>query len=140
MQVLPWLVMGATAVQGGLEIAQTLRAGDIAKDQSVIDANAEGDAAREREIVRKKNLRRALSSQLAQAGATGVKFSEGSPARIAQLDISQAASDLAIDSASSAQRRRALLLQGSNAKRASIGSAVTKGLDTAIQTISLIPE
>lgn len=107
------------------------RAGQIEEAQSSIDANAEGDAAREREIQRKIQLRRALSSQLAKAGATGVAFSEGSPARIAQLDIAEAARDLAIDTATSKQRRRALLLRGKNAAILGKVQAKVTLLDTA---------
>ena len=116
---------------GAITAQEQSRAGKISLVQSRIDANAEGDAAREREILRKKQLRRALSSQLAEAGATGVKFTEGSPARIAQLDIEAAERDLAIDTATSKQRRRALISQGKSARAASKAQATVTLLDTA---------
>ncbi len=130
--------MGPLRLMSGVKTAQAQsRAGKIALVQSGIDANAEGDAAREREINRKKQLRRALSSQLAEAGATGIKFTEGSPARIAQLDIEAAERDLAIDTASSKQRQRALISQGKNARAASKVAATVTLLDTAVDVAQM---
>jgi len=131
--------MGPLRLASGAITAQAQsRAGKIALVQSRIDANTEGDAAREREILRKKQLRRALSSQLAQAGATGVKFAEGSPARIAQLDIEAAERDLAIDTATTKQRQRALISQGKSARAASKAQATVSLLDTAVDVAELI--
>ena len=111
------LATAATSLYAGVASAKTERvAGRNAEAQANIDANAEGDAARQREIERKKGLARAFSSQLAQAGATGIAFSEGSPAKIAQLDIAEAVSDTRIDNASSKQRQSSLRSQGRAAR------------------------
>ncbi len=128
MQAIPYIMMFASAA---ISADQQKRAGEIQQQQTVIDSNAEGDAAREREIQRKKLLQRALSSQLAQAGAMGVKFSEGSPKRIAQLDTEDARRDLAIDTATTKQRRRALRLKGIAAEESGRARAATTLLDTA---------
>ncbi len=123
----------ALVATGIIQAGQQKRAGEIQEAQSVIDANAEGDSAREREIGRKKGLKRALSSQLAQSGATGVAFDEGSPLAIAQLDIAEAERDLALDTATSKQRQRALKRQGKNARITGAAQSTVTLLDTAVQ-------
>jgi hypothetical protein len=127
------LVASATAAAvDGIASANAARAaGKHAEAQSVIDANAEGDAAREREIQRKKNLMRAISSQQARAGAVGINFGEGSPAAIANLDIAEAARDGAIDNANTKQRQRSLRSQGRAARFACSTKSATTLLDTA---------
>lgn len=126
----------ALVVASGLmQAQQQRRAGQIAEAQAQIDANAEGDAAREREIERRRGLMSALSSQVAQAGAAGVMFSEGSPARIAALDIAYADRDSAVDRANSSARQRALKLQGKNARIAGNAAAAVTLLDTASNAI-----
>ncbi len=108
-------------------------AGKVDETQSVIDAAAEGDAGRNREITRKKNLLRAISSQQAKAGAAGVAFSEGSPARIAQLDIDEATDDLLIDTASTRQAQRQRLTQGRIARFVGKRKSTLTLLDTAAE-------
>jgi len=132
------IAMVAMVVASGvMQASQQQRAGQIAEAQSKIDANAEGDAAVARELERKRKLQIALSSQIAKAGAEGVMFSEGSPARIAQLDIAEAASDSRMDTANSRQRRRALRLQGKNAAAAATGQAAVTLLDTAAKSYNM---
>lgn len=129
------LATAAVSLYAGVESARmTRQAGKIAEAQSRIDANAEGDAARNREIERKKMLLRAISSQQAQAGAAGVSFSEGSPRAIAQLDIDEAADDLLIDRTNTRARQRALITGGRNARISANAQANISLLDTAAQT------
>ena len=126
------LESAALSITAGVLSAQQQRAaGKFQEAQFEIDAAAEGDAARDREIKRKRNLLRAISSQQAVAGASGVSFSEGSLARIAQLDIDEASRDLLVDTASSRQRQRGLRAQGRAARFAGKAGAVTTLLDTA---------
>lgn len=122
----------------GIKQAELQRfAGKVEEAQSVIDAAAEGDAARNREINRKRNLLRAISSQQAKAGATGVAFSEGSPARIAQLDIEEATDDLLIDTASTRQAQRSRLSQGRAARFVGKKRSDITLLDTAAKAFDL---
>ncbi len=122
-------ILGSGIIAAG----QEKRIGEIAEAQSVIDANAEGDAGRGREIERKELLRQAIGSQLAATGAGGVAFTEGSPARIAQLDISKAARDLDTDTVNTKAKRRALLLQGKNAATMAKAKSTISLLDTAVK-------
>ena len=120
----------------GVKEAELQRfAGKVEQLQSVIDAAAEGDAARNRAILRKKNLLRAISSQQAKAGAAGIAFSEGSPARIAQLDIDEATEDLLIDTASTRQAQRQRLAQGRAARFVGKQKSTITLLDTAAKTL-----
>lgn len=106
----------AASVATGVASAKAAKAaGKHAEAQSGIDANAEGDAAREREVQRKKDLARAFSSQVAQAGASGIAFA-GSAAQIANIDIAEAARDTTIDTATTKQRQQALRAQGRAAR------------------------
>ena len=122
----------------GVKEAELQRfAGKVEQLQSVIDAAAEGDAARNRAILRKKNLLRAISSQQAKAGAAGIAFSEGSPARIAQLDIDEATEDLLIDTASTRQAQRQRLAQGRAARFVGKQKSTITLLDTAAKALDL---
>ena len=129
----------ATSTALGVNAAiQQRRAGKISEKQSELNAAAEGDAARQREVERKQNLLRAISSQEAEAGARGIAFGEGSPARIAELDIDKANTDLAVDRASSLQRQRSLRSQG-RAARISGNAQFAAGLAGAAQSsLSLV--
>lgn len=128
------LASAAATVYGGVTAArEQRRAGRFAEAQANIDAAAEGDAARQREIERKRMLRRALSSQIASAGAGGIAF-EGSAARAAQLDIDEAIKDLTIDRANTRQRQSSLRSQGRAARFAGKQQARMTLLDTAART------
>ncbi len=130
--------MKLLGIVSGVKEAELQRfAGKVDERQSVIDAAAEGDAARRREILRKKNLLRAISSQQAKAGATGVAFSEGSLARIAQLDIDEATEDLLIDTADTRQAQRSRLAQGRAARFVGKAKSDITLLDTAAKTLDL---
>ncbi len=128
----------AAVVVSGVQQSQQQRAfGKVQERQSEIDADAEGDAARGRAIQRKKDLLRAISSQRAKAGAAGVAFTEGSPARIAQLDIDEATDDLFVDRANSLTRQRGLLSQGRAARKEGNVAATSTLLDTAVRAAEL---
>lgn len=124
-----------TAYSGYRSAQEQRRAGRFAQAQAEINAAAEGDAARQREIQRKKMLRRALSSQIAQSGAQGIAF-EGSTARAAQLDVAESQYDLAVDRANTATRQRALRSQGQNARISGDAQSTVTLLDTAGRTMS----
>jgi hypothetical protein len=125
------LATAALSTYAGVTAArEQRRAGRFAEAQSEIDAKAEGDAARQREIERKRGLMRALSSQVASAGAAGVGV-EGSLARIAQLDIARSREDIDIDTANTRARQSALRQQGRVARAAGRTSARLTLLDTA---------
>ena len=130
--------MKILGIGSGIQKAELQRfAGKVEEAQSVIDAAAEGDAARQREILRKKNLLRAISSQQAKAGAAGVAFTEGSPARIAQLDIDEATEDLLVDTASTRQAQRQRLSQGRIARFVGKKKSDITLLDTAVQAFDI---
>ena len=135
------VILGSAALTigaGVISAQQQIAAGKFAEAQSIIDAAAEGDAATQREIIRKRNLLRAISSQQAAAGAAGVAFSEGSPRQIAQLDIDRATDDLIVDRASSLQRRRGLRAQGRAARFAGKAGAASTLLDTASRAATTV--
>lgn len=124
------IILGATVASAGLAINQNLQEGRIAKAEADIKVNAEGDAARQREIDRKRALQRSISARQAEAGARGVAFSEGSAAAITNLDISELQDDLQVDRANTRQRQAMLRSQGRAAKMASRAKAVGTLLDT----------
>ena len=132
------VLLGSAALTVGAGVAsarQSRAAGRIAEAQANIDANAEGDAAREREIQRKRLLMRAISSQSARAAAGGVAL-EGSPARIAALDIDEANRDLLVDRANSLQRQKSLRAAGRAARTQGSNQGMVTLLDTAGRSLS----
>ncbi len=133
MQALQYVLMFASTA---IQVDQQQRAGEIVEAQSEIDANAERDSAVQDEIQRKKKLAQALSSQLAESASMGIAF-EGSPARMAQLDIDEANRDLEITTATSAQRQRALRLQGRNARVVANAASATTLIDAGARSIDL---
>ena len=112
-------ILGTAAIGAATGIAgarSERKAGEFQEGQARIDAAAEGDAARTREIERKRLLLRAIASQQAAAGAGGISLGEGSPAVAARLDIDRANTDLLIDTANVRQRQRNLFAQGRAAR------------------------
>lgn len=132
------LATAALSTYAGVTAAkEQRRAGKFAEAQAGIDAKAEGDAARQREIERKRGLMRALSSQVASAGARGVGL-EGSLAQIAQLDIARSREDIDIDTANTKARQAALRQQGRAARAAGNTQARLTLLDTAIKVANQV--
>jgi hypothetical protein len=90
-------IAAVTAAAGGVASGISSRNAAVAQsNQAKAQAAREGDAARQREIERKRNLLRALSQQSAAIGASGVT-AEGSLAGIARADIRDASTDLLVD-------------------------------------------
>lgn len=123
---IPWLI-GATVASGAYTAYQQKKAGQVANAEARIAANREGDAARGREIERRRALLRSLASQNAGAGAAGVDPNM----IIAGADIQYAADDLLTDTGNTRSEQARLRLQGQNAKRAGTAGAFTTLLDTA---------
>lgn len=120
------IALGSGALAAGMQY----RSGKLQQIQYKQEAKQEADSAKQREIERKRNLLRALASQRASAAAMGAEFS-GSLANIAQVDIEEAATDLAVDSVNSARRQRALRLSGREASAAGTAAATGSLLDSA---------
>lgn len=124
-------VLAATAVAGGLAAKGQYDAGQIAKAEYKLQAKAEGDAARGREIERKRALLSALSSQYARAGAQGVAI-QGSNAAIMNRDIKDNRQDLLYDTANTRTAQRILRSRGANAASRGTVNAITSIADTAL--------
>ena len=127
-------ILIATTVASGVYSAQQQKAaGKAANAEAQIAANREGDAARGREIERRRALLRAIASQNAAAGAGGVSVNEATLG----ADLMYATDDLMTDRSNTLQTQSLLRLQGSNAKRAGKVGAFTTLLDTAGSTAAL---
>lgn len=137
--LIPYIAMATTAAAGVAAYRQQRIAGKFEQKQSEIDAAAEGDAARQREIDRKRGLLRAISSQQAAAAAAGISSSEGAQAKIAQLDTALSSNDLGVDIANTRQRQSSLLSQGRAARFAGDMGATVSLLDTAGRTYKALP-
>lgn len=120
----------ATVISGALAGRQQYIAGKEAQITSRMEAQQERDAARGREIERKRGLLRALATQSAVAGAQGVAFS-GGKAAIARADIRDAVEDLMVDRVNTNRRIFALGRAGNAARKAGYVNAAVSLLDTA---------
>jgi hypothetical protein len=136
---LPYIALAASAAAGVMAAKEQRRAGIFAEKQAEIDVKAEGDAAREREIDRKRGLLRAIASQQAMAAAAGISTSEGAVARIVQLDNAQSARDLYVDTANTRARQSALRTQGRVARMQGANAATMTLLDTAAKAYAGFP-
>jgi hypothetical protein len=133
-------VGGGSAIAGGLAVAsaavgvmgaaQQRAAGKAENAGYKIEVKQAGDAARGREIERKRDLLRALATQAATAGAQGVAM-QGSNVGIALGDIKQARNDLLADTANTKTQQRILRTKGINAQRAGNNAAITSLVSTA---------
>ena len=127
-------VMGAVTAAAGVGSAvMTQQAGVAANQSARIAAKQEKDAARGREIERRRGLLTALASQSAAAGAQGVAFS-GGKAAAAQRDIKDARNDLLTDTVNTRRNIRMLRLQGKSARTAGDMGAATSLLNTGVKT------
>lgn len=119
------------SVYTGVASSQAARsAGQAQKQQYKLESRQEGDAARQREIERRRALLTALSSQNAAAAAGGILL----PTAVAERDIRQAASDLSYDRANTATRQNILKVGGQNAVIQGNALATASLLDTAVNT------
>jgi hypothetical protein len=128
------ILIGTTIASGVYSAQQQKAAGKAANAEAQIAANREGDAARGREIERRRALLRAIASQNAAAGAGGVSVNEATLG----ADLMYATDDLMTDRSNTLQTQSLLRLQGSNAKRAGKVGAFTTLLDTAGSTAALL--
>lgn len=127
-------ILIATTIASGVYSAQQQKAaGKAANAEAQIAANREGDAAKKREIERRRALLRAIASQNAAAGAGGVAVN----AATLGADLMYATDDLMTDRSNTLQTQSLLRLQGANAKRAGKVGAITTLLDTAGSTAAL---
>ena len=126
-------------IAGGSQAISQIRAGQQAEVEYKERAQQELDAARDREIERRRRLVSALASQNAEAGALGAMTGFGSRAAIALSDARRASLDSLTDRAST--NRRALMLRsaGAEARRQSYLGAATTLFETASQTIRAWP-
>ncbi len=132
------LAAAAATVGAGVASARNTRAAGKAHEiETKIAAQAEGDAARQREIERKRNLLRSISSRQAYAAAAGVKDNEGSQASLINLDIAEAGKDSVVDNTNTKVRQRALNFQGANARSGANSAARASLLDTAGRTAGI---
>lgn len=132
------LATAAVTVYAGAESAKaSRRAGQATAAETQLAANAEGDAARQREIERKRNLLRAISSQTASSAAAGVKANEGSPNALINLDIAEANTDDNVDYGNTKAQQRAMTFRGQNAIAVGNAAGRTSMLDTAANTLKI---
>ncbi len=129
------LASAAASAGAGLYSAkQSREGGKMQQAELEMEAKSEGDAARQREIERKRTLLRALSTQQAYAGAAGLRSDTGSPRTLADIDIADARSDNEIDNVNTRSRQRALQFRGRNARVAGNAQSAVTLLDTAART------
>lgn len=139
-------VGGGSAVAGGLMVAslglgaasayQSYKAGKITEAEYKLQAKAEGDQARAREIERKRALLSSLASQNAYAAAGGAEMS-GSLAAIAKRDIQDSRNDLLADKASTGTAQRILRSRGSSANAAGQLGAVRSLVDSGVSAYGM---
>lgn len=120
-----------TAVTGALSAKAQYDAGKISAAQYKLQAKQEGDAARAREIERKRALLTSLASQHARSGAQGVAM-QGSNVAMANRDIKDNRQDLLYDTANTRTAQRILRSRASNASYQGGVGAITSIADTAM--------
>lgn len=128
---------GATLAAGGLSFVAQRNAGIAQANQMKAQAAREGDAARQREIERKRTLLRALSQQSANAGAAGVTMS-GSLVAAARTDIRDAATDLLVDRSNTRSQVNGLTAAARNARRQGNLQAVGSLFDTGVRVAGMM--
>jgi hypothetical protein len=127
------VLLGASVVGAGASALGTYQAGQAAKAQYRMQAKQEADAARGREIDRRRDLIRAIASQAATAGAMGASTRSGTGlAGIAQYDINQANRDAISDRVNTGRMRNMLLKAGKNAASTGGIGAAASLLDSAV--------
>lgn len=131
-----FVAIAAIVIGGLLKAKASHDAGVAANDQAKFQSRIEGDAAQGREIQRRQDLLRALSSQNAAAGAAGAETG-GSIGGIARTNIKQNQQDLLTDAAGTGARRAALLAQGANADKAGNLAAAGSLMDTVASAASM---
>lgn len=113
-----------------ISFGQQRAAGDIAKAESEVEAAQIETAAASREADRKSDLARAVASQSAGTGASGISF-EGSPLSVLQEDIRREEEATERDVLQSRLGAKAARTRGKVAKDQARSLAVTSLLKTA---------
>lgn len=112
-----WALIGSL-IAGTAAAAQTQRnSGKMADIQYREQAQQETDAARDREIDRRRRLVSALASQNAEAGALGVTPGVGSRAALVLSDAKRARYENLADRAGTGRRALVLRSAGRNARK-----------------------
>jgi hypothetical protein len=128
----PLLLGGLTVATGVLGYQASVNAGKLSEIEASQKAQQESDAAKEREIDRKRRLVRAISNQTATAAARNIDISSGSARAVALSDIRAAERDQLGDTVNTSRRRRSLLFQGSQAAAQGRLQGAASLLDTGI--------
>lgn len=129
-QALPYILVAASTV---VSIKGQKDAANAAQTEARVESRREGDAARSREIQRRRALLRSLASQNASAGAAGVAPNS----TVANADIQYAVDDLMTDRGNTSSVQAQLALQAKNAGRASRIGIASSLLDGASKTYDL---
>ena len=131
----PFIAMTLAAIGGGMSAQAQRNAGIAERQQNTAQRRQEGDAARQREILRRQDLLRALANQNAVAGAQGVRV-VGSAAAIAARDIRDAHNDLLTDRVNTQRSAGILRAAGRNAVTTGNVAANASLLDSASRAAS----
>lgn len=127
------LTAAATAATGYMSYRSSVEAGKAQNAQAKMAANQEADAAREREIDRRRSLLKALATQTAAAGTAGVSTRSGTAlASLAREQIKEAKNDTLLDTVNTGRERNKLLAMGKNAKMLGRMQGASSLLDTAV--------
>lgn len=124
-----------TVAAGATAVAAYKSSGDYDKIAYEERAKSEADAARDREIDRRRRLVSALSSQNAEAGAVGAAPGIGSRKAIALSDARRASYESLADKANTGRRSLMLRAAGKQAKRQGTTNALVTAMGTAEDTI-----
>lgn len=121
-----WAIVGSLIAGTVASAQQSRNAGKLADIQYREQAQQETDAARDREIERRRRLVSALASQNAEAGALGVAPGVGSRSALAMSDVKRARYENIADRASTGRRSLMLRSAGRHArKQGDLGAAST---------------
>jgi hypothetical protein len=127
------IALGASVAAAGASGYATYQAGQAAKAQYKEQVRQEASSARQREILRRRDLLSALASQAASAGAMGVSTRAGTGlAGIAQYDINESRKDMLTDRVNTGRSRNMLLKAGKNASTMGGIGAAASLLDSAV--------
>jgi hypothetical protein len=122
------ILAGTAILSGGIAAKSAHDAGALASAENKVQAKQAGDAARGREIERKRDLLKALGTQHAYAAAGGAGFG-GSLAAIAKSDINAARNDLSADRVNTQTQQRLFRMRAANASQTGNLNAITSVLD-----------
>lgn len=125
-------------VGGGLASANAARNVGIAQEQQYkYQSYVEGLAAKQREIERRRDLIRSLSSMNAQAGAGGIELG-GSLGGIIMKNIKDNQNDLLVNNANLSATQQSLAAAGANARQAANTNAAMSLLDTGKNVFGMV--